>query len=77
MDPVALCLPGSQGGSSGRGKTEGGTTQSYVQGLFAVTDSRYPAQALLMVRMILHPQLGQKWPCSAVSSELEAVRSGG
>lgn len=49
---LALCCAclDHREGSSGRGKTEGDTTESYAQGLFAVTDSRHPAQALLMSR---------------------------
>lgn len=47
-----LCAcPDQREGSSGRGKTEGDTTQSYVQVLFAVMRGlRHPAQALLLSR---------------------------
>lgn len=46
---LCACLDHREG-SSERGKTEGDATQSYMQGLFAVPDSRHPAQALLVSR---------------------------
>jgi len=36
-----------------------------------------PSTTSADVKMMIHPQLEQKQRCSAVSSELEAVRSGG